>query len=142
MVSFEYLWSLNFMQNIWKTDEPTLKKKLSLWTNTPVGLWPTFQQATIFLKKFGSFNFECFWSLNFVQNIKKTNSQSWRKCCSNGQMDKMSHFEPFARFQASNNFPKKFGFVSYGFNFKLGLNYWLYFKNEIFLERKSLFLLW
>ena len=47
-----------------------------------------------------------------------------------------------ARFQASNNFPKKFGFVSYGFNFKLELNYWLYFKNEIFLERKSLFPLW
>ena len=35
--------------------------------------WPIFGLARIFPKKFGSVNIEYLWSLNFIQNVKKTN---------------------------------------------------------------------
>ena len=74
-VSFGYLWSTNFIQNIKKTNQPILRKVLHYQTNEQIGpFWAFlahFRASKNFLKKFGFASFQDLWSLTFIQNAKK-----------------------------------------------------------------------
>ena len=106
-ISFDYLRSLNFMQNIKKATKRLMsqywEKCCSNGQMDKLGhfgpFWPNFQK----------FRLHQFWVLNFMQNIKKKlMSQSWEKYCSSRQMDKLGHFRPFwFNFGQAKIFPTK-----------------------------------
>ena len=80
IVSFESLWSLNFMQNIRKTNEPILKRSAAVtdeqYKSGNFRPFDTFSCKQEFTQKFGCVSFGYLWSVNFIENIKKLMSQS------------------------------------------------------------------
>ena len=79
-ISFEYLWSLNFLQNMKKKFNSQFWEKCC--KNGQMGKLAHFRASENFPKKFSSVSFKYLWSLNFKQNIKKKLiCQSWERCC-------------------------------------------------------------